>query len=54
MIGRGNLSKEISALLDISVHTVNTYRQQIPEKLKADNSIEALNSAEMIGLIAGK
>jgi DNA-binding CsgD family transcriptional regulator len=51
MIGTGKLSKEISALLDISVHTVNTHRQRILEKLHADNSIEALQSAKMIGLI---
>lgn len=52
MIGTGKLSKEISALLDISVHTVNTHRQRILEKLQADNAIEALQSAKMIGLIA--
>lgn len=52
MIGKGKLSKEISALLDISVHTVNTHRQRILEKLHADNSIEALQSAKMIGLLA--
>ena len=52
MIGAGKLSKEISALLDISVHTVNTHRQRILEKLQADNSIEAWESAKMIGLIA--
>lgn len=52
MIDSGKLSKEISALLDISVHTVNTHRQRILEKLQADNSIEALKSAKMIGLIA--
>ncbi len=51
MIGTGKLSKEISALLDISVHTVNTHRQRILEKLQADNSIEALQSAKLIGLI---
>ncbi|MCF0071258.1 LuxR C-terminal-related transcriptional regulator [Dyadobacter sp. CY261] len=52
MVGSGKLSKEISALLDISVHTVNTHRQRILEKLRADNSIEALQSAKLIGLIA--
>jgi DNA-binding CsgD family transcriptional regulator len=52
MINTGKLSKEISALLDISVHTVNTHRQRILEKLNADNSIEALQSAKTIGLIA--
>lgn len=52
MIGAGKLSKEISALLDISVHTVNTHRQRILEKLQADNSIEALHSARKKGLMA--
>ncbi|SEI39154.1 regulatory protein, luxR family [Dyadobacter sp. SG02] len=51
MIGTGKLSKEISALLDISVHTVNTHRQRILEKLQVDNSIEALQSAKLIGLM---
>lgn len=52
MIGTGKLSKEISALLDISVHTVNTHRQRILEKLQADNSMEAWQNAKMTGLIA--
>jgi DNA-binding CsgD family transcriptional regulator/PAS domain-containing protein len=52
MIGAGKLSKEISALLEISVHTVNTHRQRILEKLRVDNSIEALQRAKMSGLIA--
>ena len=45
MIGNGKLSKEISFLLSISIHTVNTHRQRILEKLKVDNSIEALFTA---------
>lgn len=52
MIGAGKLSKEISGMLDISVHTVNTHRQHILEKLQADNSIEALHCARQFGLIA--
>lgn len=51
MIGAGKLSKEISGMLDISVHTVNTHRQRILDKLQADNSIEALQSARQLGLI---
>jgi DNA-binding CsgD family transcriptional regulator len=51
MIGAGKLSKEISGMLDISIHTVNTHRQRILEKLQADNSIEALHSARQLGLI---
>ncbi|WAC12581.1 response regulator transcription factor [Dyadobacter pollutisoli] len=52
MIGDGKLSKEISSQLEISVHTVNTHRQRILEKLEVNNSIEALYSAKRLGLIA--
>ncbi len=52
MIGDGKLSKEISSLLEISIHTVNTHRQRILEKLEVNNSIEALYSAKRLGLIA--
>jgi DNA-binding CsgD family transcriptional regulator/PAS domain-containing protein len=52
MIGNGKLSKEISFQLEISVHTVNTHRQRILEKLEVNNSIEALYSAKRLGLIA--
>ena len=38
----GKLSKEISEKLNISVHTVNRHRQNILEKLKVDNIIEAI------------
>ncbi len=47
----GKLSKEISDKLFISVHTVNTHRQRILEKLSANNSIEAIKIAENLGLI---
>lgn len=51
MISDGKLSKEISWLLSISVHTVNTHRQRILEKLAVNNSIEAIYSARRQGLI---
>ncbi|SKB51603.1 regulatory protein, luxR family [Dyadobacter psychrophilus] len=51
MISAGKLSKEIGWLLEISVHTVNTHRQRILEKLRVDNSIEAVNIAKRNGLI---
>jgi DNA-binding CsgD family transcriptional regulator/PAS domain-containing protein len=51
MIGDGKLSKEISSQLEISVHTVNTHRQRILEKLEVNNSIEALYSAKRLGII---
>lgn len=52
MIGDGFLSKEISGLLEISVHTVNTHRQNILEKLGADNAIEAVTRARHLNLIS--
>ncbi|MEO6287556.1 MAG: LuxR C-terminal-related transcriptional regulator [Dyadobacter sp.] len=52
MIGKGKLSKEISSQLEISIHTVNTHRQRILEKLEVNNSIEALYSAKRLGIIA--
>ena len=51
LIARGKLSKEISEMLHISVHTVNTYRQHILEKLNADNSHEAVRYGQSLGLI---
>ncbi len=51
MISDGMLSKEISWLLNISVHTVNTHRQRILEKFGVNNSIEAIHNARRQGLI---
>ncbi|MPM11176.1 hypothetical protein SDC9_57515 [bioreactor metagenome] len=51
MIASGLISKEIADKLSISVHTVNTHRQRILEKLKADNSREAIFYAQQLGLI---
>ena len=51
MIHDGLLSKEISDKLHISVHTVNTHRQRILEKLKVDTSIEAVKYALALGLL---
>lgn len=51
LIGRGKLSKEIADRLAISVHTVNTHRQRILEKLNADNSMEAVRYASARGLL---
>lgn len=47
----GFLSKEISEQLSISVHTVNTHRQRILEKLGANNSHEAIAFAGKYSLI---
>lgn len=51
MVKEGLLSKEISDRLSISVHTVNTHRQRILEKLSVDNSIEAIRYAAGLGLV---
>ena len=51
MVKNGLLSKEISDKLSISVHTVNTHRQRILEKLGVYNSIEAVVLASKLGLI---
>ena len=51
LVRDGLLSKEISEQLAISVHTVNTHRQRILEKLNADNSMEAVRYAQRLGLL---
>ncbi|MGD9493236.1 MAG: LuxR C-terminal-related transcriptional regulator [Bacteroidales bacterium] len=52
LIASGMMSKEIADKLFISVHTVNTHRQRILEKLGADNSREAIIYAHKLGLIS--
>jgi DNA-binding CsgD family transcriptional regulator len=51
LISKGLISKQIADKLFISVNTVNTHRQRILEKLKADNAIEAIKYASKLGLI---
>ena len=51
LVRDGLLSKEISEQLAISVHTVNTHRQRILEKLNAGNSMEAVRYAQRLGLL---
>lgn len=51
LVKDGLLSKEISDKLAISMHTVNTYRQRVLEKLGANNSMEAVKLASKLGLI---
>ncbi|WP_455497114.1 response regulator transcription factor [Coprobacter sp.] len=50
LIGQGKLSKEIAEILSISINTVNRHRQNILEKLRVNNSIEAFRIAEYMGL----
>lgn len=51
LMKQGLLSKEIANYLSISVNTINTHRQNILLKLKANNSIEAVNIAQRLGLL---
>lgn len=51
LVKDGLLSKEISEKLCISIHTVNTHRQRILEKLNADNAMEAVTFASKLGLL---
>lgn len=46
---KGLLSKEIAEALKVSINTVNSHRQNILQKLKANNSIEAVNFAQRLG-----
>jgi DNA-binding CsgD family transcriptional regulator len=51
LIREGKFSKEISEALSISLHTVNTHRQRILEKLSSDNAMEAVRLASRMGLL---
>lgn len=51
LVKQGYLSKEISDILSISVHTVNTHRYRFLEKLGANNSLEAVIFASKRGLL---
>lgn len=51
LMKQGLLSKEIANSLNISINTINTHRQNILLKLKANNSIEAVNIAQRLGLL---
>ena len=51
LIKSGMLSKEISIRLSVSIHTVNKHRQNIMQKMNADNIIEAIEYARKLGLL---
>lgn len=51
LIGKGRTSKEIADQLSISKYTVDRHRQNILEKLRVSNSIEACRIAELYQFI---
>ena len=51
LMKQGLLSKEIANSLNVSINTINTHRLNILLKLKANNSIEAVNIAQRLGLL---
>lgn len=51
LVKDGLPSKEIAEKLFISIHTVNTHRQRILEKLNVTNSYEAIQYASGLGLL---
>ncbi len=50
-VGQGLISKEIAFELKISINTVNRHRQNILEKLKVGNSMEAVCTANALNLL---
>ena len=44
-------SKEISDKLFVSIHTVNKHRQNIMQKMNADNIIAVIEYARKLGLL---
>jgi len=51
LIEKGKMSKEIAELLSISKNTVDRHRQNILEKLRVKNSIEACRVAKFMDLL---
>lgn len=51
LIEQGKLSKEIASRLSISINTVNRHRQNILEKLRVGNALEACKIAKALQLL---
>ena len=52
-ISEGYSSKQIADKFNISVHTVNTHRQNIIEKMNVSNTTEAVRLASIMGMMNG-
>ena len=52
LISGGRVSKQIASHLNISIHTVNTHRQNIIEKMNVSNTTEAVRMASRMGVLS--
>ncbi len=52
LIRKGKMSREIANSLSISKHTVDRHRQNILEKLRVNNAMEACRIAELMNLFS--
>ena len=52
MIAQGKMAKEISALLNVSIHTIYTHRKNIMKKLKISSPVELITFAINKGLVS--
>jgi len=53
VMSRGMTRKEISMLLDLSIHTINTHVRHIYEKLEVNSNVDALNKARKLHILDG-
>lgn len=51
LIEKGKMSKDIAEALSVSINTINRHRQNILEKLRVKNSLEACRIAKVMGLL---
>lgn len=51
LIEKGKMSKDIADILSISIYTISRHRQNILEKLRVKNSLEACRVANLMGLL---
>ena len=51
LISHGNTNKQIAAKLCLSIHTVNTHKRHLLEKLNASNSALLIRKAFELGML---
>lgn len=51
LLSKGYISKQIAEQLHLSIHTINTHRQNIIGKMEVTNTAEAIRYASKLGLL---